>query len=52
MSIALSVPEAKPTTREEFRAVVKKIISVPRSEILKREAKYQAERKNGKKRSR
>jgi hypothetical protein len=39
------VSEAKPTALENFREAAKKIISVSREEILKREEKYQAARK-------
>lgn len=37
--------ESKQTAFENFRKAAKKIVAVPREEILKREAKYQAERK-------
>jgi hypothetical protein len=39
------VSESKTTAFENFRKAAKKIVAVPREEILKREAKYQAERK-------
>jgi hypothetical protein len=31
---------------EKFRALTKKVVAVPRSEILKREAEYKESRKN------
>lgn len=37
--------EAKPSAFETFREAAKKIIAVPREELLKREAKYQQARK-------
>lgn len=39
------MPESKTTAFESFRKAAKKIVAVPREEILKREAAYQAERK-------
>jgi hypothetical protein len=38
-----------PTEFQKFQAGLKKIVSVPKSEILKREAEYKAARKRRKK---
>jgi hypothetical protein len=42
------VPQSKtsePTPFEKFAALTKKVVAVPRSEILKREAEYKESRK-------
>jgi hypothetical protein len=38
--------EAEPTPFDKFAALTKQIVSVPRSEILKREAEYKKARRN------
>jgi hypothetical protein len=46
-----SKPPKEPTPFERFTALTKKVVSVPRSEIQKREADYQKARKNSPKNS-
>jgi len=42
------VSEAKPTAFENFRALAKKVVAVPKKEIAKRETEYRNGRKSKK----